>query len=129
MGMIQLTRDNFDSVVTGEPLVFVDFGAKWCGPCRVFEKIYQSVAEKNPSITFAKVDIEQEPELTNDFNIRSIPMLMIFREGIAIYAETGALTEPAFEDIVRRSELIDVSELKKTIANRTSTDPSNNQIE
>ncbi len=129
MSVIELSRENFDAMVTGQPMVLVDFWAHWCGPCRVFDPVYRRVSEKHPNITFAKVNVEQEPELAEDFNVRSIPMLMIFREGIAIYAESGALTEPALEDIIQQAQMIDLSEVKKTIAERGAKSSEDSQAQ
>lgn len=118
MAIKTLTKDNFDEVITQHPMVLVDFWASWCGPCRVFSEIYEAEALKNPDVVFAKVNIEEEPELAQDFQIRSIPFLMVFRGNLAVYAEAGALTGPALSDIILRAKSLDLHEIRESIANQ-----------
>lgn len=107
-----LTKSNFDQIITSNDLVLVDFWAAWCGPCRSFAEIYQAAAEKYPEVIFGKVDIENEPELADDFQVRSIPRLMVFRGNIAVFAESGAMTLEALEKIITEAKALDITALQ-----------------
>src|SRR5207237_8496656 len=92
-----LTGATFEEVTGADGIVLVDWWAAWCGPCRAFAPVYDLVAEANPDITFAKVDTDAEQELGSAFGIRSIPTLMIFRDGIPLFAQPGALPPDALD--------------------------------
>jgi len=115
MTIVTLTKDNFDNTINQNPMVLVDFWAEWCGPCRVFSEVYHQAASKYPDIVFGQINIEEEIELAQDFNVQAIPLLMVFRGNIAIYRETGALTLQALEKIIKDAKSIDMSELQKSI--------------
>jgi thioredoxin 1 len=116
MAVIELTKENFEQVVTGNPTVIVDYWAPWCGPCRAFAPTFEKVAEKNPDVVFAKVNTEDEPEIAAHFQIRSIPTLMIFRESVILFAQPGALPQGALEDVVGKARAVDMDEVRKEIA-------------
>ena len=116
MAVVELTQENFEQVVTGNPTVIVDYWAPWCGPCRGFAPVFERVAEKNPDIVFAKVNTEDEPEIAAHFQIRSIPTLMIFKESVIIFAQPGALPESALEQVVSKAKEVDMEEVRKEIA-------------
>jgi thioredoxin len=122
MATIALTQANFDQVIANNTLVFVDFWAMWCGPCLAFAPIYEQVAQKFPDILFAKVDIEAEPELAADFNIRSIPQLLVIKKKIVIFAEAGLLPATALIDLVEQGKAIDVSSLQSEICQQEKKD-------
>lgn len=116
MAVVELTKANFEQVVTGNPTVIVDYWAPWCGPCRSFAPVFEKVAEKNPGIVFAKVNTEDEPEIAAHFQIRSIPTLMIFRESVILFAQPGALPQGALEEVVARAQAVDMEEVRREIA-------------
>lgn len=116
MATVDLNKDNFSDIITGNDLVVVDFWAPWCGPCKSFAPTYEAISEKIPGVVFAKVNTEVEQELAHHFQIRSIPTLMIFREQIIIYSEPGALPGPALENIVEQAQAVDMAEVHKQIA-------------
>ncbi|MEV7612078.1 thioredoxin [Streptomyces sp. NPDC089799] len=116
MATVELTKDNFDSTVRDNGFVLIDFWAEWCGPCRQFAPVYERVSEANPDLVFAKVDTEAQPELAAAFDIRSIPTLMIVRDQVAVFAQPGALPEPALADIIGQARALDMDEIKAKIA-------------
>ena len=116
MAVVELTKDNFEDVVTNNPFVIVDFWAPWCGPCRSFAPTYEKVSEDHPEVVFAKVNTEDEQEIAGHFQIRSIPTLMIFRDKIIIYSEAGALPESAFRDLVAKANELDMDDVRAQMA-------------
>ena len=115
MAVVELTKDNFDEVVTNNPFVIVDFWAPWCGPCRSFAPTYEKVSGDHPDIVFAKVNTEDEREIAGHFQIRSIPTLMIFRDKIIIFSEAGALPESAFRELVKKAGELDMAEVRRQV--------------
>ena len=123
MAVVELTKDNFEQVVTTNGTVIIDYWAPWCGPCRGFAPVFEKVAEKNPDIVFAKVNTDEEQELAAHFQIRSIPTLMVFRDQIIVFSQPGALPQGAFEQVVEKAKSLDMNEVRKQIAARESAAP------
>lgn len=111
-----LNMENFESTVTSEGITLVDFWASWCGPCRQFGPIFEQAAEENPDATFAKVDTEAEHQLAGSLGIMSIPTLMIFRDGIQLFSQPGALPKSALDDLLRQVRELDMDEVRKELA-------------
>lgn len=124
MATIEATQENFESLVTGNKMVMVDFWAPWCGPCRQFAPVFEATAAKHPDVAFVKVNTEEQQALAGSFGIRSIPTLMIFREQIIIYAQPGSLPPQALEQLLEKARALDMDEVRRQIAQDSAKDPT-----
>jgi|SRR5437763_11116931 len=125
MATLALTTDKFKDTIEKAGIVFVDWWAEWCGPCRAFAPIYEKVSEDNPDVTFAKIDTEKEQQLAAAFAIRAIPTLMIFRDGVPLFAQPGALPQSDLEELVRKVRGLDMDEVRRIIAERVGNEAGN----
>lgn len=112
MATVELTQNTFESTLSDNEIVIVDWWASWCGPCMAFAPVYESVSSRHPDVVFAKVDTEAELGLASAAQIQSIPTLMIFRDGILIFRQAGALPEQALEDIIEQAKALDMDEVR-----------------
>ena len=116
MATKDLTVDTFVPTVDAEGIVLVDFWAEWCGPCRSFAPVFEKASETHPDITFGKVDTEAEQALASEFQITSIPTLMVFRDGILVFSQAGALPAQQLEHLVQGARDLDMEDVRKQLA-------------
>ena len=115
MATIELTKENFEVTINGNDTVLVDYWAPWCGPCRQFAPVFESMSESHPGVVFAKVNTEEEQEIAGHFQIRSIPTLMVFREQIVVFSQPGALPPAGLESIIEKVAALDMNEVRRQV--------------
>lgn len=116
MATVALTETDFEQTVTSGGITLVDFWAEWCGPCKMFAPVFEAASESNPDITFAKVDTEAEQALAAALNIRSIPTIMAFRDGVLLFSQPGALPAHSLDEVISAVRGVDMDEVRREIA-------------
>jgi len=120
MAIQNLTAADFESTVTGNSIVLVDFWAAWCGPCRAFAPTFEAASTTHSDIVFGKVDTEAERELAGAARIRSIPTLMAFRDGVQVFSQPGALRPADLERLIGQVRALDMDAVRSRLANQQS---------
>ena len=116
MQILNLNKDNFDSVTSGNGIVMVDCWAEWCSACKSFDPIYKNIADKFSTHKFAKIDATEEKDLISSLGIENIPALLLYRDGFLLFKQSGYYEEEKLEDILRQAESIDMEEVRAHIA-------------
>lgn len=115
MATVKADVKNLETLIKDNEMVLIDFWAPWCGPCRAFGPTFEKVSEEYPDFTFAKSNTQDDPELAGQFGVRSIPTLAIFRQGVLLYLEAGALPQNALVEIIEKVKELDMDEVRKEI--------------
>jgi thioredoxin 1 len=108
MPIIELTKENFDETVTDKDLVLLDFWAEWCGPCKAFSLVFAEAASRYPEAIFGQINIETEPELASDFQIRAVPTIMILRQNVVVFSESSVLPLSGLCTLIDQSKQLDM---------------------
>ena len=124
MATVEITAQNIESTVNDNDIVILDFWASWCGPCRTFAPTFEAASETHADVVFGKINTEEQSELSAQLQIRSIPMIMAFREGIQLFAQPGALPPAALEELITAIKGADMDDIRAKIAEHQAQQPT-----
>ena len=116
MATVEITKDNFEEVVTKNSMVILDFWAAWCAPCKAFAPAFEAASEKYPDVVFGKINTEEQQELAGHFQIRSIPNVTLFREQIVLFSQPGAMPAAGIDSVIEQAKALDMDKVRAEIA-------------
>ncbi len=116
MATIEITKENFEDIVTKNSMVILDFWASWCGPCKAFGPTFEAVSEKYPDVVFGKINTEEQQELAGHFQVRSIPNVMLFRDQVVLFSQPGAMPAAGIDSVIEQAKALDMAKVRAEIA-------------
>ncbi len=116
MATVDVTKDNFEEIVTSNDMVILDFWASWCGPCETFAPTFEAASEKYPDVVFGKINTEEQQELAGHFQIRSIPNVMLFRNQIVLFAQPGSMPPAGIDSMIEQAKALEMDKIRAEIA-------------
>ena len=116
MATIEITKENFEDIVTKNSMVILDFWASWCGPCKAFGPTFEAVSEKYPDVVFGKINTEEQQELAGHLQVRSIPNVMLFRDQVVLFSQPGAMPAAGIDSVIEQAKALDMAKVRAEIA-------------
>jgi thioredoxin 1 len=124
MSIVNLTKDNFDAIVGPSDLVAIDFTADWCEPCQAFSSHFESLATEFKDAIFAQINVGEEPDLAEEFNVRSLPTIMILRHHVAVYMQPGSITSGELRRLMNEAKSLTMEQINASVGTPASSDSS-----
>ena len=116
MATIEITKENFEDIVTKNSMVILDFWASWCGPCKAFGPTFEAASEKYPDVVVGKINTEEQQELAGHFQVRSIPNVMLFRDQVVLFSQPGAMPAAGIDSVIEQAKALDMAKVRAEIA-------------